>query len=541
VKKLKLIKKLVKKQERKESKNMINISKSKAYFIIALCLIGFYLASANVLPDSLLNKNFKLLPSKTINLGLDLRGGSHLLFEVDTDEVISERLDSLVDTIRLDLRKADIERLGPKVVNNTIEIRITNFKDIAKAKELMQNVDQGIQITEEKDGKLILSYSDVAVKEFKTGAIERSIETIRRRIDETGTKEPTIQKQGDDRILIQLPGVDDPSRVKSLIGKTAKLTFHMVHPGNDVEGAKKKLPVGTRILPGYSEEEGNEYVIKKRVRLSGENLIHASSSLQQGRSIVTFKFDKKGARKFGAITKENVGKPFAIVLDGKVISAPTINEPILGGSGIISGSFTMQEATDLALLLRAGALPAPMKILEERSVGPSLGADSIRAGKIASLIGLVAVMFFMIAIYRRFGIYSSVGLLINVVLIFALLSLFQATLTLPGIAGIVLTIGMAVDANVLVFERIKEEFKNGRTVLGSVDSGYKQALSTIVDANVTTLIAALFLFAVGTGPIKGFAVTLSIGILTSMFTSLMLVRLMIVGWLRSKKPTEIKI
>jgi preprotein translocase subunit SecD len=313
----------------------------------------------------------------------------------------------------------------------------------------------------------------------------------------------------------------------------------MVQPGNDVAGAKKKLPIGTKILPDNNPEVKREYVIKKRVRLSGDNLLNAAVTMQQGRPAVSFKFDRTGAKKFGIITKENVGKPFAIVLDGKVISAPNINEPILGGSGVISGSFTVQEATDLALLLRAGALPAPMTVLEERTVGPSLGADSVRAGKIASLIGLFAVVIFMIAVYRRFGVFASIALLINVVLIFAVLSLLQATLTLPGIAGIVLTIGMAVDANVLIFERIKEEFRSGRTVLASVDSGYRRALSTIVDSNLTTLISAMFLFAVGTGPIKGFAVTLSIGIMTSMFSAIMITRLMIVKWLVAKKPSHL--
>ena len=518
---------------------MVNISKIKMCSIIAVCLIGFYLALPNVMPAKVLEQNFKLLPSKTINLGLDLRGGSHLLFEVETGDVIRERLDSLVDSIRLDLRKADIERIGPKVVDESIELKIVNFKDIVSAKKILSKLDDGLEVAANNDNELTLAYSEIAVERIKEDAVLRSIETIRRRIDETGTREPTIQKQGTDRILIQLPGVGDPTRVKSLIGKTAKLTFHMVHSGNDVAGAKQKLPIGTKIMADYNEDSSREYVVKKRVRISGDNLLNAAATFQEGRPVVSFKFDRTGAKKFGAITKENVGKPFAIVLDGKVISAPNINEPIMGGSGVISGGFTVQEATDLALLLRSGALPAPMKVLEERSVGPSLGADSVKSGKIASIIGLIAIMIFMISVYRRFGVYASIALLINVVLIFAVLSLLQATLTLPGIAGIVLTIGMAVDANVLIFERIKEEFRNGRTVLASVDSGYRRALSTIIDSNLTTLIAAMFLFAVGTGPIKGFAVTLSIGIMTSMFSAIMITRLMVVTWLKTKKPTTL--
>lgn len=512
---------------------MVNISRFKKYIIMAVCLLGFYLASPNILPAN------KFIPSKTVKLGLDLRGGSHLLFEVETDGLVGERLDSLVDIIRTDLRKADIERIGPKVKDNKIEVKIVNFKDIAQAKKILSKIEAGLELAIEDETNLSLAYSEVALEQIKEDAISRSIETIRRRIDATGTQEPTIQKQGMDRILVQLPGVDDPTRVKNIIGKTAKLTFHMVHPGNDVAGAKQKLPVGTKILPDYNPENKREYVIKKRVRLSGDNLLQANMTMQQNQPAVSFKFDRTGAKKFGAITKENVGKPFAIVLDGKVISAPNINEPILGGSGVISGSFTVQEATDLALLLKSGALPAPMKVLEERSIGPSLGADSVQAGKIASAIGLVAVIFFMITVYRRFGVYASIALLINVVLIFAVLSLLQATLTLPGIAGIVLTIGMAVDANVLIFERIKEEFKNGRSVLSSIDAGYRRALSTIVDSNLTTLIAAMFLFAVGTGPIKGFAVTLAIGIMTSMFSAIMITRVMIVNWLKAKKPTSL--
>jgi len=512
---------------------VVNISKFKVTLILLTCLLGLYLASPNLFP------NTKFLPKKTVNLGLDLRGGSHLLFEVETKGLVRERLESLLDSVRLELRKAKIDRIGPTIKDNKIEVKIVNFKDIDEARRILSRIEEGIQLSVKDDTDITLAFTDVAVQKIKEDAISRSIETIRSRIDETGTREPSIQKQGTDRILVQLPGVDDPTRVKSLIGKTAKLTFHMVYPGNDVAAAKKKLPIGTKILPGYNEPR--EYVIKKRVRLSGDNLINAAATMQNGQPVVSFKFDRAGAKKFGAITKENVGKPFAIVLDGKVISAPNINEPILGGSGIISGSFSVQEATDLALLLRSGALPAPMKVLEERTVGPSLGADSVRAGKIASMIGLVAVMVFMTSVYRRFGVYASIALLINVVLIFALLSLLQATLTLPGIAGIVLTIGMAVDANVLIFERIKEEYRNGRTIIASIDAGYRRALSTIIDSNLTTLIAALFLYAVGTGAIKGFAVTLSIGIITSMFSAIMVTRLMVVHWLRFRKPTQLGI
>ena len=372
----------------------------------------------------------------------------------------------------------------------------------------------------------------------KTAAVQQSIEIVRRRVDETGTREPTIQQQGDDRILVQLPGIDDPERIKRLLGKTAKMSFHLVDQRNSVESAMAgRIPPGSWLLPSEGEDR-RMYLIRKRVMVSGDTLIDAqpSTDSRTNEPVVTFRFDTAGAKRFGSATSKNVGKLFAIVLDRKVISAPVIREPILGGSGQISGSFSFQSAQDLALLLRAGALPAPLTILEERSVGPGLGADSIAAGKIASIIGIILVVVFMVAAYGLFGFMADIALIVNMVLILGALSFLQATLTLPGIAGIVLTIGMAVDANVLVFERIREEVRSGRTPISSIDAGYTRAFTTIIDANLTTLIAALLLYAFGSGPVRGFAVTLSIGIITSMFTAIMLTRLMIVIWLRRTKP-----
>ena len=373
-------------------------------------------------------------------------------------------------------------------------------------------------------------------------AVQQSIEIVRRRVDETGTREPTIQRQGDDRILVQLPGLDDPERIKRLLGKTAKMTFHLIDNRNSVEAAKAgRMPPGSRLLSSDDVDSNGQsrmYLIRKRIMVSGDTLIDSQPSTD-GRTnepVVTFRFDTAGAKRFGLATSKNVGKLFAIVLDGKVISAPVIREPILGGSGQISGSFTFQSAQDLALLLRAGALPAPLTILEERSVGPGLGADSIAAGKIASILGMIAVLVFMAAAYGLFGFMADVALVVNMVLILGVLSFLQATLTLPGIAGIVLTIGMAVDANVLVFERIREEVRSGRTPISAVDTGYSRAFTTIMDANLTTLIAALLLYVFGSGPVRGFAVTLSIGIVTSMFTAIMLTRLLVVTWLRRTKP-----
>ncbi|MGF1609256.1 MAG: protein translocase subunit SecD [Kiloniellales bacterium] len=364
---------------------------------------------------------------------------------------------------------------------------------------------------------------------------------MRRRIDETGTREPSIQRQGDTRILVQLPGVRDPERIKELLGKTAKLTFRFVEedvlPGGPIPAGAELLP----LAPGEASRGESELVIRKRVMVSGDTLVDAQATFQDNQPVVSFRFDTVGAKRFGDATRDNVGRRFAIVLDDQVISAPVIREPILGGSGVISGSFTVQQVQDLALLLRAGALPAPLTIMEERTVGPGLGADSIEAGRIASILGLVFVVVFMAATYGLFGLLANVALLVNLVLLVAALSALQATLTLPGIAGIVLTIGMAVDANVLIFERIREEVRNGRGPVSAIDAGYRRALTTIIDSNLTTLIAAVLLFQFGTGPVKGFAVTLTIGLVTSMFTAIMLTRLLVVTWLRQKRPQALPI
>ncbi|MCZ6763555.1 MAG: protein translocase subunit SecD, partial [Alphaproteobacteria bacterium] len=355
------------------------------------------------------------------------------------------------------------------------------------------------------------------------------------RVDETGTSEPLIQRQGDDRILVQLPGLDDPERIKRLLGTTAKLNFHMVDPR---VGPEDSVPPGSMRLV---MQEGGEIVVQREVVVSGDRLVDSQPSFQDGRPVVSFRFDAAGGKAFGKVTADNVGQLLAIVLDDVVVSAPRIQGPIPGGNGIITGQFSVQEASDLALVLRAGALPAPLSILEERSVGPGLGADSIAAGKIASVIGLIGVVIFMVVAYGLFGLMADVALFINLLIILAVLSVLQATLTLPGIAGIVLTIGMAVDANVLIFERIREEVDNGRTPISAIDAGYRRALTTIIDSNLTTLIAAILLFQFGSGPIKGFAVTLSIGIVSSMFTAIMVTRLMVVGWLWQRRPSSLPI
>jgi preprotein translocase subunit SecD len=521
---------------------MIYFAKWKVVLVLVVCLSGLLFAmpnfvgvkNADALPD--------WLPKKQVSLGLDLQGGSHLLLEVDSRAVVREYLDAMVDIIRSELRKERIRYSGLGVTDDGAQVTIKDATKVDVARKLLKDIDPNA--TASADGnKVVLTLSEKALRERKASAVQQSIEIVRRRVDETGTREPTIQRQGEDRILVQLPGVEDPDRIKRLLGKTAKMSFHLVDQRNSVESAMAgRIPPGSWLLPSDDEsEQGRMYLIRKRVMVSGDTLVDSQPSYDSrtNEPVVTFRFDSSGAKRFGTATSKNVGKLFAIVLDRKVISAPVIREPILGGSGQISGSFTIQGAQDLALLLRAGALPAPLKILEERSVGPGLGADSIAAGKIASIIGIIAVVIFMGLAYGLFGLMADAALVINMALILGALSFLQATLTLPGIAGIVLTIGMAVDANVLVFERIREEVRGGRTPISAIDAGYSRAFTTIVDANLTTLIAALLLYAFGSGPVRGFAVTLSIGIVTSMFTAIMLTRLLVIIWLRRTKPSSL--
>ena len=516
---------------------MVYFAKWKIVLVGIVCFLGVAFAAPNFIPKNQADLLPGWLPRQQVSLGLDLQGGSHLLLEVEIQAVVREYIESLVDSMRLELRKARIRYQGLGVEGEAAVVTIKDPDKVEEARGLLRALDPSTRF--ESDGnKISIALTDKALADRKNAAILQSIEIVRRRVDETGTREPTIQRQGADRILVQLPGVDDPERIKRLLGKTAKMSFHLVDQKNSVEAAMAgRIPPGSWLLPS-DEGDGRMYLIRKRVMVSGDTLIDSQPSFDSrtNEPVVTFRFDSAGAKRFGAATAKNVGKLFAIVLDRKVISAPVIREPILGGSGQISGSFSIQGAQDLALLLRAGALPAPLTILEERSVGPGLGADSIAAGKIASILGMIAVLVFMAAAYGLFGFMADVALVVNMVLILGVLSFLQATLTLPGIAGIVLTIGMAVDANVLVFERIREEVRSGRTPMSAVDTGYSRAFTTIMDANLTTLIAALLLYVFGSGPVRGFAVTLSIGIVTSMFTAIMLTRLLVVTWLRRTKP-----
>jgi preprotein translocase subunit SecD len=521
---------------------MLYFGKWKIALIAVIILLGFGFAAPNLLSSRTAESLPDWLPRKQISLGLDLQGGSHLLMEVDIDTVTREWLTSVVDSVRIELRKERIGYTGLGVQGQAVTFALTDPGRTDEALDLAGKVDSGLAVTASEAGQVRIALNEQAVIERRQSVVEQSIEIIRRRIDETGTREPTIQRQGEDRILVQLPGVKDPERIKKLLGKTAKLTFHLVDPTTPLADAfQGRVPPGSVLLPAAEGEGISHYVVRKRVRVSGERLIDAQPTFDQGRPVVSFRFDTLGGKKFGDTTRDNVGKQLAIILDGAVISAPSIREPILGGSGIITGRFTVKEVQDLALLLRAGALPAPLTILEERTVGPSLGADSIRAGKVASLLGLVLVVAAMALVYTVFGIMADIALFINLVLIAGALSLLQATLTLPGIAGIVLTIGMAVDANVLIFERIREEVRAGRTPISAIESGYRRALTTIIDSNVTTLMAAILLFVFGSGPVKGFAVTLSIGLMTSMFTAIMVTRYMVVTWLRQRRPSALPV
>jgi preprotein translocase subunit SecD len=530
---------------------MLFFTRWKALGILLTALVVCLFAVPNFFSES----TFKRLPAwaqRHIVLGLDLQGGSHLLLEVDASAVRKERLQSLADDVLRELRAARIPFTGRAIRGNSVEVHITRDTDVpaalAKLRELSQPLSgilgttgqRSLDVTENV-GTITLTPTEPALTERIRQAVDQSIQIIERRVNELGLVEPTIQREGLDRILVQVPGLQDPSRLKEILGKTAKLDFRMVDQTTSPEQAiENRPPPDSEILDG---EGGQKFLIEKRVLVSGGDLVDAQPGFDQRTSepVVNFRFNSSGARKFAEATQANVGKPFAIVLDNKVISAPVIREPILGGSGQISGQFTVQSANDLAILLRAGALPAPLTIIEERTVGPGLGQDSINAGEHAAYAGAALVVVFMLATYGLFGLFANLAVAVNIAMIFGLLSLLGATLTLPGIAGIVLTVGIAVDSNVLIYERIREEVRAGRSAINAIDAGFSRALATILDSNITTFIAAAVLFYIGTGPVRGFAVTLGIGILTSLFTAFTLTRLIVAYWVRLWRPRTVPI
>ena len=509
----------------------------KATLVILVISLGIIFTLPTLLYKE--NSNNWFFDNK-INLGLDLQGGSYLLLEVQTEVLMQEELNNISDSIQFIARGLQTNIINIISEEDEIQLRFSNNDKLEEIREKFKNNYRNVNVTI-KNNTMKIAINEIFKKNIKESAIKQSLEIVRKRIDESGTKEPLIQRSGKKRILLQLPGIKDPERIKELLGTTAKLTFHMVDDEDTISLKANRAPFGKIIVADFYNPE-IKYLVEKKSRVGGENLVDAKASFdpQEGHA-VSFRFDTTGAQKFGKATSENVGKRFAVILDGVVITAPVINTAITGGSGIITGNFTSQEAADLSVLLRAGALPAPLSIIEERSVGPGLGADSIASGKIAAIIGMICVCIFMILIYGVFGLLANLSLIANLFIIVSLLGTIGATLTLPGIAGIVLTIGMAVDANVLVFERIKEEANKKTSAIEAVKNGFDKALSTILDANITTLIAALLLFVFGSGPIKGFSITLSLGVLASMFTAIMFTNFLIYLWFNFSKKKEINL
>jgi protein-export membrane protein SecD len=538
---------------------MLHFQKWKLILALSIVVAGFLFALPNLFPAATMARLPTWLPHKQVNLGLDLQGGAHLLYQLDEKEMVEDWLNTIRGDVRETLRRARIgySDLTQDVANRSVSVKIREPADMDKTETELKKLavpiggdvfggfsGKDLEVAPQPDNRITLTVTDAGLANRMTSAIQASIETIRRRVDAFGTTEPSIQREGRNRVLVQVPGIQDVERLKMLIGETGKLEFKLVDPAVDAiqAAATKQVPPGDELV--YSTDTPSiPYVLKEQVLVSGQNLVDAQPGFDSrtGEPVVTFRFDAAGAKRFGKVTQENVGLPFAIVLDNKVISAPVIREPILGGTGQISGNFTVQRANDLAVLLRSGALPAKLTVIEERVVGASLGADSIEAGKKAALMGLALVAIFMFAAYGLFGMFANIALIVNIALIFAVLSLMGATLTLPGIAGIVLTIGIAVDANVLINERIREEIRAGKSPYAAVDAGYSRALITIIDSNVTTLIAVLVLFWLGSGPVRGFAVTLTVGILASMFTAVTVTRLMVAYWLRWARPQLIPI
>ncbi|WP_298400444.1 protein translocase subunit SecD [Sphingobium sp.] len=532
---------------------MLNFSRWAVAAILLPLVLGVLCAVPSFLPDATVAQLPGFMRTR-VNLGLDLAGGSHLLLEASTQDVAKQRLANMEEQVRTELRRGD-----PRIAIGDISSRdgklsfmVRDPAQVDAAVERIRPLTQGAGLTGQRDfnvdvvnsSTVTITPTDAGIKSAIKSAMEVSTEVIRRRIDEMGTREPTIQQQGDNRIVVQVPGLQDPKALKSLLGQTAKLEFKLVDiNANPSEVAQGRAPVGSEVLPYAANPTGVPFIaVHRQVMVSGEDLTDATQGYDQSnQAIVNIRFNSAGGRKFGQVTSQNVNRPFAIILDGKVLSAPNINEPILGGSAQISGSFTVESANQLAIALRSGKLPVNFTVVEERTVGPGLGADSIRAGLIASLVAVVAVAAFMFLSYGRFGVYANIAVAINVLVILGVMGILGATLTLPGIAGFVLTIGTAVDANVLIYERIREERRRGRGVVQAIEFGYKEASRTIFEANVTHAIAGGIMLALGSGPVKGFAIVLLIGIATSVFTAVTFTRVLAAHWVRTQRPTEINI
>jgi protein-export membrane protein SecD len=534
---------------------MLQFSKWKIIAVGLICLLGLLAAIPNFMSQSRLDSLPDVMPKNQLKLGLDLRGGAHLLLEMDGNDLRKDWQTTIRGDVRKQLRDA---KIGFKAIGATpagVQIRLVKSEERDKAvtelKKLVQpignvllgNSTDDIEVmTGTEPDVIIVRPTEQGFQERLSQASGASIETVRRRVDAMGTTEPNIVRQGVDRILVQVPGLDDTKQLKALIGQTAKLTFHEVHPTISAEEARQtRVPLGFKIYDFADEEEGADILLREIPIVQGDDLVDAQPGFDQrtNEPIISFRFNQSGARRFGAFTQDHVQQPFAIVLDKKVLSAPVIREPILGGSGQISGNFTVDATNDLAIQLRSGALPTQLTIVEERTVGPSLGSDSIAAGRVAGIIGLSAVSVFMVLAYGLFGVFAVLAVLINLILIVGVMSTLGATLTLPGIAGLVLTVGMAVDANVLIFERIREELRNGKTSIAAIEGGFSKAFATILDSNLTTLIAAVVMFWLGSGPVRGFAVTLSLGIFATVFTAFTVTRLLVWYWVSRQKTKRV--
>jgi preprotein translocase subunit SecD len=532
---------------------MLHFERWKIFAIVGTCLVGLLFASPNFFSKETVAAWPNFLPKRQMPLGLDLQGGAHLLLALDQNEIRKDWLANLREDSRKTLREAKIGFSAIGVSGDAVQVRLVKPEDtdaaLKELKKLSQPIGNAILGTSSSDteiekgseaGLILIKPTSLGMQERVSNAASASIETVNRRVNALGTSESTVVQQGSDRILVQYPGLSDTKQLKELIGKTAKLSFHAVHPTISAEEAKtSRPPIGYRVYESTDREEGYDrnYVLAEAPVVQGDDLVDSQPGFesQTNAPIISFRFNQSGARKFGTFSKDHVGEPFAIVLDDKVISAPVIREAILGGSGQISGNFTVETANNLAIQLRSGALPAKLTIVEERTVGPSLGADSIESGKLAGIVGLVATGILTILAYGTFGVYAVIGLLVHGVLVLALMSLIGTTLTLPGIAGFVLTIAMAVDANVLIYERMREELRAGRTPIASIESGFQRAFVTILDSQLTTLAAAVIMFWLGSGPIRGFAVTLTLGILTSVFAAVTITRLLVAMWLKNAK------
>ncbi|MEC6997690.1 MAG: protein translocase subunit SecD [Pseudomonadota bacterium] len=514
------------------------MKKLNTKFLVTILIVIFSLF--HTIP--ILFQNKEMLPDfiekKSVRLGLDLQGGSQLLLQIETEEALKEKLQNLSEDIRIKFQENNIIANDITSNNKVVKLQLQNENDISKVNRILDDFQF---IDFKNDNMLIqLNFTDKHINDFNSSLVLQSLEIIRKRIDEVGTNEPIIQIQGNQRILVQLPGLKDPDRIKSLLGKTAKMNFRMVDEKNMQFINEKKYFVGSELI--QDADSLMQYVIKKRVGVSGDNLVDASASVDQfNRPIVSLRFDSLGSRKFADLTTKNVGNRFAIVLDNRVISAPVIQEPIPTGNAQISGNFTFETANDLAILLRAGSLPAPISIAEERTVGPSLGKDSIKAGSISLIIAFILVLTYMFLIYGKVALIANFVLIINILFLVSCIVLLNATLTLPGIAGIALTVGMAVDANVLIFERIREEQFLGRSKISAIDTGFSQAFRAILDANITTLIAALILFFMGSGPIKGFSITLGLGVFSTIMCTMVISRLLINYFYINNKNRELKL